>query len=158
MVKHYKAHWSTLLVGLSALQTAVCLYCSWLAWTRGAWWVSAFLLALPLGCALFSIRGYTITSDAILVHRLEWVTTLPLAGLKSAAIQPAHILRGIRIGNGGFFSFTGWRYSPGRGFHRVFITDHRNGVILNYSKRRVVLSPNAPQEFLHDLPLPIPTH
>src|SRR5512140_2071429 len=104
-MKQYKAHWSALLVIISALLTVLCLGIAWFYLLRGGWWLSLLLVALTIGCALFSIRGYTITPDAILVHRPFWRTRLPLADLRAAEIKRAPTLRGIRIGNGGFFSF-----------------------------------------------------
>jgi hypothetical protein len=153
----YKAHWSILLIVLSALLSALCVALALQAFRNGSWWLGLSLLGLVIGCALFAIRGYTITPDAILVHRLFWATRLPLAGLQSAQPVPIPVLPGIRIGNGGFFSFSGWRYSPGLGFYRVLVTDHRRAVVLHYPERTVVVSPSAPQDFVHDLPVPGPS-
>jgi hypothetical protein len=88
------------------------------------------------------------------VHRLLWTTRLPLAGLQSAQVEPLPVWLVIRIGNGGFFSCTGWRYSPGLGFYRVFVTDHRQAVVVRYPNRTVAISPAAPEEFVHDLTIP----
>jgi hypothetical protein len=66
------------------------------------------LLAVAPACALFVVRGYTITPDAILVHRLFWSTRLPRVGLQSATAEPKVMRKSIRTcGNGGFF------HSPG---------------------------------------------
>jgi hypothetical protein len=82
------------------------------------------------------------------------VTLLPLAGLESAQTLPRGICWwGIRIGNGGFFSFSGWSYVPGRGFYRVFVTDPNHKVLLRFATHQVVVSPCAPEEFIHDLPI-----
>jgi hypothetical protein len=154
-MKYYKAHWGGWLVSLSTLLTAMCLGGAVYGLLQRNHWMSLALVGLTVGCALFSIRGYTITPDALLVHRLLWVTWLPLAGLQSAQTLPGGIsFRGIRIGNGGFFSFSGWGYVPGRGFYRVFVTDPNHKVLLQFPGRKVVVSPCAPEEFIHDLPLP----
>ena len=78
-MKNYKAHWSTSLVVISSLATVLCLgitlymvgyFHGWLRW-------EGFLpLAIILVAALFTIRGYTITPDAVLVHRLLWTMTV----------------------------------------------------------------------------------
>ncbi len=118
MQKHYNAHWGTLLIVLSTLLTVLLV---WLAiaefkqGTTSANWVGLYLLALVVGCALFTIRGYTITPDAILVHRLFWATRLPRAGLQSAQFEPFRLRGNIRIGNGGFFSFSGSELEAGSG-------------------------------------------
>jgi hypothetical protein len=153
-MKYHKAPWGGWLVSISLLMTLLSLGGAANAWLRGNRWLSLGLVALTLGCALFSIRGYTVTPDAILVHRLFWVTRLPLAGLQSAQRLPKGLSwRGIRIGNGGFFSFSGWSYVPGRGFFRVFVTDPNYKVLLRFENRQVVLSPCAPEEFIHELPI-----
>ena len=109
-MKHYKAPWSPLLVILSTLLTAWLLGQAFVEFRhRGAAsWVGWLLVALVVGCAFFTIRGYTVTPDAILVHRLVWNTRLPLAGLQSARVERKPRRWGIRIGNGGFFSFSGF--------------------------------------------------
>jgi len=80
IMKCHKAHWSTLLVVGSALQTALCVTVAVIAFRNGASWIGFLLLALIAGCALFAIRGYTVTPDSIFAtdHRdavvLRYVT------------------------------------------------------------------------------------
>ena len=109
------------------------------------------MLAITFGCALFTIRGYTITRNALLVHRLLWNTRLSLEGLKSAQFELGAMRWGIRCGNGGFFSFTGLFYNHKLGFHRAFVTDHIRTVVLRFAKRTVVVSPADPEVFVRDL-------
>ena len=154
-MKHYNARWGAMLVVISTLLTAVCLgEAASEFWHHGtSAGVGWLLVALVSGCALFTIRGYMVTPEAILVERLFWSTRLPLAGLQSARHELMSPWRGIRIGNGGFFSFTGWRWSPGYGFYRVFVTNGADRVVLRYRNRTVVLSPSDPEDFIHDLPV-----
>ena len=154
-MKRYDARWDALLVVISTLLTALCLGLAISEfWRHGvSAWVGWLLIALVAGCALFSIRGYTVTPEALFVQRLFWSTRVPLAGLQSARHEHMPIWRGIRIGNGGFFSFTGWRYSPGYGLYRVFVTNGSDRVVLRYTNRTVVVSPSEPEEFIRDLPV-----
>ena len=71
-MKHYKAHWGTLLVVISLLATASCLGIALVVLKNdgASHLIALLLLAIVIGSALFSIRGYTITPEAILVHRL----------------------------------------------------------------------------------------
>jgi hypothetical protein len=110
------------------------------------------LLLIP-GCALFSIRGYSLTAESILVHRLLWTTVLPRAGLESARFEPPAMRSSIRtFGNGGFFSFTGLYWNKLLGSYRAFVTDPKRAVVLRYASRRaVVISPVAPELFVQDL-------
>ena len=154
MQKYYPAHWGILLIVLSSLLTAACVWVAVAEFKQGTTssnWMGLYLLALVVGCALFTIRGYTLTPDAILVHRLLWATRLPRAGLQSAQFVPVRPGCSIRIGNGGFFSFSGWYYNTRLGLYRVFVTDHRRMVFLRYPNRLVAISPAAPEEFVHDL-------
>ncbi len=154
-MRHYKAPWSRSLIITSSLATVLCLGISiGMVWSsHGALpWLALLPLALVCGGALFTVRGYTVTSEAILVHRLFWATRLPLAGLQSARFEPNAMCRSIRtFGNGGLFSFTGFFHNKALGSYRAFVTDLHRTVVLHFPKRTVVVSPSAPEEFVHDL-------
>ena len=158
-MKHFKAHWDTPLIVMSSLSTFVCLGSASVAFKHGgtSLWVGLSLLALVAGCALFVIRGYTVTPNAILVHRLLWTTRLPLAGLQSVQFEPNAMQRSIRtLGNGGFFSFSGFYRNKLLGAYRAFVTDRHQTVVLRYSGRTVVVSPSSPEEFAYEfVPIPI---
>jgi hypothetical protein len=156
--KHHRAPWSQGLVLASLLCTGACLWPAFTLFKQGggaALLTGSLLVALTLVCALFAIRGYTITADAILIHRLFWATRLPLAGLKSARFEIAATQWAIRAGNGGFFSCTGFRYNRTLGFYRVFATDGARTVVLRYTNRTVVVSPADPEAFVRDLAMPM---
>ncbi len=152
-MRQYKASWSPFLIIMSTLLTALCLGLAFAEFRRegASAWVGWLLVALVIGCALFSIRGYTVAPEELLIHRLLWTTRVPLAGLQSARRESLPWWRGIRIGNGGFFSFTGWRYNPGLGFYRVFATNSPDRVVLRYPNRTVVVSPSPPDDFVGEL-------
>ena len=164
-MRHYEAPWSTTLIVMSVLTTVVCLGASAGAWlslaarhTPGALGCAAlFPLVILFGAALFTIRGYSLSSDRILVHRLLWSTALPRAGLESACVEPDAMRGSLRtFGNGGAFSFTGVYYNKRLGSYRAYVTDPRRSVVLRYAKRRVVLSPATPEDFVQDLALAKP--
>jgi hypothetical protein len=162
-MKTYKAPWCKGLIIMSALATALCLgvtfgvpllpqpknggeFGRWLAWLP---------LALVVICPLFIVRGYTITMDAILIHRPAWDTRLPRTGLRSAVADPSAMCKSLRTcGNGGFFSVTGFYWSKSLGAYRAFVTDPRKAVVLRYERRTVVISPDAPEDFVRELALP----
>lgn len=155
-MKHYAAHWGTALVVVSSLTTILCLGCALFVLKNGGmgYLISLSILALVIGCALFGIRGYTITPEAILVHRLFWTTRLPRTGLQSAVFEPDVMRSSIRtFGNGGFFSFSGFYRNKTLGTYRAFVTDLHQTVVLRYGQRTVVVSPAFPEEFVHDLDL-----
>ena len=112
----------------------------------------ALPLALMAGCALFTVRGYAITPDAILVKRLFWDTRLSRSELESAAFSPGAMKGSIRtFGNGGFYSFTGWYWNRALGNYRAFVTDTARCVVLRYAGRTIVVSPGDPEGFVREL-------
>ena len=159
-MKRYNAPWSTSLIVVSVAFAVICLGA-----TAGCWWglcatrlLSAFRwtailpLVLLLGALPFIVRGYTITRDAILVHRPLWDTKLPRAGLESASADPEAMRGSLRtFGNGGGFSITGFYYNKRLGSYRAWVTDPHRAVVLRYANRRVVLSPDKPREFVRQL-------
>lgn len=153
-MKHYKAHWGTSLVVMSSLFTISCLCIAFAAFKHGvtSFWVWLLLLVIVGGHALFTVRGYTVTPDVILVHRLLWATRLPRVGLQSAQFEPDAMRWSIRtFGIGGFFSFSGFYRNKLLGAYRAFVTDRHQTVVLRYSGRTVVVSPSSPEEFAHEL-------
>ena len=153
-MKHYKAHWGTSLVVVSLLATVSCLGIALVVLKNGgtSYLTALLLLAIVIGSAPFTIRGYTVTPEAILVHRLFWVPRLPRTGLQSAVFEPDAMHRSIRtFGNGGLFSFSGFYRNKTLGAYRAFVTDPHQTVVLRYSGRTVVVSPSTPEEFAHDL-------
>jgi hypothetical protein len=154
-VKRHQAPWSTSLILMSILATLLCLGIPLTVVMQAEdapFWAVLLPLALIIGCALFTIRGYTITGDAILVHRLFWTTRLPRAELLSARFDPQAMRRSLRTwGNGGFFSFTGCYRNKLLGAYRAYVTDPHRAVVLRYASRTVVVSPGAPEDFIHDL-------
>jgi hypothetical protein len=159
-VKTFSAPWSRLLKLMSVPATVICLVIVIEGAVHGGWRmpVKAFLFSevLPFavmgGAALFMVRGYAITPDAILVKRLFWDTRLPRAGLESATFSPEAVRGSIRTwGNGGFYSFTGMFWNRELGNYRAFVTDHARIVVLRYEGRTVVVSPGEPGEFVREL-------
>ncbi len=154
-MENYKAPWSAPLIIISSLATVLCCGVTIaIFWSsRGTvTWQALLPAAIVCGAALFVIRGYTVTSEAILVHRLFWTTRLPLADLQSAKFEPDAIRWSIRtFGNGGLFSFTGYYWNKTLGAYRAFVTDPRRTVVLRFPKRTVVISPAAPERFVHEI-------
>jgi hypothetical protein len=109
------------------------------------------LIALPLG-VLFMVRGYRATAQGMEIERFGWATQLPLAGLKEVSADPLALLASVRrFGNGGFFAITG-SYSNARlGRFRAWATDPARAVVLKFADRTVVLTPDDPQRFVHEL-------
>ena len=151
IMKTYKAHWGIPLIIISSLITILFADLAYDAAIHARVVSGMLLLAFLIGCALFTIRGYTVTPDAILIQRLFWATRLPLTGLQSAKFEPRAMRWSIRCGNGGAFSITGFYWSKSLGIYRAFVTDLRRTVVLRFTSRTVVVSPSTPAEFAREL-------
>jgi hypothetical protein len=159
-MNRFKAPWGKLLWIMSVTGTVICLAVS-LFFLRTIvtfcihtvyFWLSFIPLFPVAGAALFTVRGYSVSGDAILIERLFWSTRLPMTGLQSVWIEPDGVRGSIRtFGNGGFFSFTGYYWNKHLGSYRAFVTDPRRIVALRFTKRTVVLSPDSPEDFVRAL-------
>jgi hypothetical protein len=154
-VKQFRAPWSASLIVVSLFATACCSGATIaLIWkVRGpAVSVAVLPLGIVIAATLFTIRGYTVTSDAILVHRLFWKTLLPLTGLQSARFAPNSMRRSFRLfGNAGMFSYSGLYRNRLLGTYRAFVTDEHRTIVLEYPERIVLISPASPEEFVREL-------
>jgi hypothetical protein len=111
------------------------------------------MIVLPLSvliiAPLFSIRGYVVNAESILVLRPGWKTVVKLAGLVSAIRDSTAMSRSIRtFGNGGLFCIAGAFHNRKRGAYRAFATDPEQAVILTFTDRTIVLTPDRPDEFI----------
>src|SRR5256885_1127905 len=104
-MKSYDAPWSTSLVVISSLATLICFGIAMsMVLSRYSMlkWLAILPVALIGAAALFTIRGYAVTPDAIVIRRLFWTTKLPLTDLQSAEFRAGAMTRSIRtFGNGG---------------------------------------------------------
>jgi len=157
---HFRAPWSKSLIVASTFATLVCLAVTYALWTlpaEGSWeplrfWLGLLPLAIIFICALFTVRGYSITNDAFLIDRLFWTTRIPLTELQSVKFDPAATHRSIRtFGNGGFFSFTGYFRNKELGSYRAFMTDRRRAVVLRFSSSVIVISPDRPEDYVNTI-------
>jgi hypothetical protein len=148
----HPAPWGTPLIVVSVLATLLCAGSAVLtaryappavAWT--AWLV----LALPLACAPFVVRGYRVEGKVLWVRRLWWETRVSLHGLSEARHDPEALRRSIRLwGNGGFYSFTGWFRNRKLGTYRAYGTDPSNAVVIKLRQRTIVVTPHDPAAFV----------
>ncbi|MFD2754127.1 PH domain-containing protein [Comamonas terrae] len=156
--KEHRAPWGRSLILISVLSSLLCLGISTgfaLSRHSGLRWPLLLPLVVLAVCALFTVRGYVVTADALLVRRLLWTTRLPWAG--AAALQSVHAepdaMRGsMRLwGNGGLYAFTGLFRSKKLGRYRAFVMDRHRTVVLRLAGRTIVVSPASPQDFVRDV-------
>ena len=112
-------------------------------------WMPPAIFAL---CALFSVRGYSLQENNLIVHRPGWRTRIPLAELQSVSHQPDATGGSIRIfGNGGLFGFIGLFRNQKLGRYRAFATDLAHTVVIRLPVRTIVVTPGDPQRFVSTL-------
>lgn len=118
-------------------------------------WILGMII-LPLAilfiATFFTIRGYILTPKALFVQRLGWKLKLDLANLISAEVDPNAMAKSIRTcGNGGMFCFAGAFYNKRLASYRAFATDPKRSVVLKFSNRTVVVTPDKPDEFVEKI-------
>jgi hypothetical protein len=154
----FGAPWGRLLKAISLGMTALLLAIAATALSRPGTSpavgvaVTATVVGLLLACALFTIRGYVLTPDALWIRRLLWFDRVRLEGLRDVIADSQAIRWSLRLwGNGGLFSFSGWFRNRRLGFYRMFATDLRKVVILDFGNRRIAVTPDDPARFAHCL-------
>lgn len=156
-VSRFSAPWGWPLIAITVLTTALCLAAAVLAGVdllrTGQVGLAALiwlgLLSTWVGCALFTVRGYTVIPPLLLVHRLLWTTRVSLAGLQSITFEPKAMRWSWRLwGNGGLFSFCGYYWSRHLGSYRAFVTDMKRTVVLRLPQRAIVISPDWPEQLV----------
>ena len=109
-------------------------------------------LSIIIGTALFMVRGYAITNDKLFIQRLVWRTIIDMNHLKTVEINPDAIKKSTQVfGNGGVFSFTGKFRNEQLGVYRAYATNPDLAVILNFSDKVIVVTPDNPNIFAEQL-------
>jgi hypothetical protein len=159
-MNRFKASWGKSLWIMSTIGTVICLGVSLLLLRTNVpfrvntshFWLGILPLICVLVAVLYTVRGYSVSENTLLVQRLLWSTRLSLAGLQSVEFRPDAVRGSVRtFGNGGFFSFTGCYRNKSLGSYRAFVTDPKRIVALRFPKQAVVLSPDSPEDFVRVL-------
>ncbi|HNX04541.1 MAG TPA: PH domain-containing protein [Opitutales bacterium] len=113
------------------------------------WLLTALLYLVFLACLFTSVQGYEVRPGELVIQRLAWKTRIPLAGLKATRAAPGLMKGAIRLfGSGGLFAFTGWFRSRDLGSFRAWATDLDRTVLLDLGTRKIVVSPDSPEQFV----------
>ncbi|MGI9328970.1 MAG: PH domain-containing protein [Pseudomonadales bacterium] len=106
-------------------------------------------LAILIGSAFFTIRGYHLTEGVLKVQRLGWESEINLKGLQSVEADPEAMDKSFRtFGNGGLFCFAGKFRNKRLGSYRAFATDPKRAVTLKFPDRTIVVTPGDPEAFV----------
>ena len=141
----FDAPWSSALTVISVCVTVVLL----VAVFSGAVIATAGLAIVLVGAAAGAVRGYTVEPGALVIQRLGWETRLDLSGLDSAEVDPDAMRWAFRtFGLGGPFAFVGRYRSRSAGAFTAYATDRDLAVVLRWSNRTVVVTPDDPETFV----------
>ena len=122
------------------------------------WFLTSVLpLLLLAGGLLCTVRGYRLEAGSLEVKRLLWSTRIDLSGLRAAWHDPEAMCRSLRLfGNGGMFVIAGLFTSKKLGRYRAFATDPSRSVVLDFGDRKILVTPDPPEEFVSRLGVPGP--
>jgi hypothetical protein len=119
----------------------------------GVAFVSPSVCLATLGIsALFCVRGYAVRYGELWIQRSFWQTRLTLNDLERAYAD-SQAMKGTtqKVGISGFMGHIGWFRNKRLGNYRAFVTDPGRCVVLEFSKRKVVVSPDNPAAFVQAL-------
>ena len=110
----------------------------------------AVVMFVPVGAAIFMVRGYIVEESKLVIRRLGWNSTIPLRDLRQVEYAPGAIAGFPRkvFGNDGMFSMVGWFRNKRLGTFRAYVTKPQNAVVLRFENRTVVVTPDRPEEFV----------
>ncbi len=120
---------------------------------RWALWLAPAVVCAIIGStALWMIRRFELTDEAIVVRRPLWTNSIPLATVESAEID-ARACEGAwkTVGNDGLFAMHGRFRSKRLGKFQAYVTDPANSVVLKQPADTIVISPENPRHFVNDL-------
>jgi hypothetical protein len=144
MRQHYRAPWSTKLKITTGVFLVICVVAAYLA----KQWAPLVILGIVLAAAFLAVRGYSVLDGKVMIHHLGWATKYDLADLTSVEVSPGATMGSIRtFGIGGLFSFAGYFRNEVLGLYRSFATDDMNTVVLDFSGKKVVVTPEDPHGF-----------
>lgn len=135
---------SALMLGMPVFLTVV------VKESRAAPFLGPLLLLLWFIPLLYQVRGYRVERRVLFIRRLLWETRIELDDLETVELIEAEVIRGsVRVfGNGGLFAFCGWFWNRSLGRYRMWVTDTKRLVLIRCGDRRLVVSPDKPQEFM----------
>jgi len=104
-------------------------------------------LAVVLICYLFSVSGYSLQDDHLVVHRIGWATRFPLADVTEITVNPHATMGSIRIfGIGGLFGYIGRFHNSVVGDYKAYMTQPNLALVVGLGASTIVVTPDDPAE------------
>jgi len=140
----YRAPWSKTLKISSAVVLGVLLIGALISWPVGA----IPMVVLIVAGLFLVVTGYSVQQGKVFIHGLLWRKAFDLCDLETIVVEPGITAGSIRtLGSGGLFSSLGYFSNQSLGSYLGFMTDPQNAVVLDFIDRRVVVTPENPQDF-----------
>lgn len=119
----------------------------------GAFVSIAIMLAIYWGTYLYRVTGYTLTGDALIIHRPIGDATYSRQTIESARIVTKEQLKfTIRtFGVGGFWGYYGKFYNSVFGKMTWYVTRRDQMVLIKTNNKTILLSPDDIDSFTKEL-------
>jgi hypothetical protein len=143
-----------LFMGLVLLLGVVMYHYYWLRlsfisslWNTFFWLMLISLPQIWFGCQ--AVRSYRLSNGALIVKRVGRAKQIELRGLQSAVFTPIECwnLKGMA----GVMRFAKWIDNNTVGTYQLFLTNPSKAVVLKFADHTVVVTPDQPEQFAHDV-------
>lgn len=105
-----------------------------------------------VGAAIFMVRGYTLDNSTLIIHRLGWTTEYDLTNIQKVEVTPGAMKKSLRtFGIGGLFGWIGRFSNSQLGSYRAYATNRNKCVVIRLEEITLVVTPEAPSEFVDRL-------
>lgn len=110
------------------------------------------LILMNLTMIPFLVRGYEISADGLKIYRGGWVKRYSFFTLTSAWHDTHAVSWSMKIiGNDGYMAMHGSFRNRKLGKYHAFLTDGARAVVLEFADRKIVISPDSPEQFIESL-------
>ncbi|PYU96384.1 MAG: hypothetical protein DMG25_01960 [Acidobacteria bacterium] len=156
-MNYYDCHWDSSVwlrsLGVMGLLAAIYAFLVWSRHGRTDMLAWGAVLLLPLLVALaFAPRGYEVTDRTLTVRMVACLARYNLADLRRAEIATPGEAFGFptlrMFGVGGLFGYCGRFKNARLGSFVAFVTDKQKLVVLRFSTKTLVVSPDLPADFV----------
>ena len=133
----------TIVIGLTVVPEKV-------AWAQ--WLTVVIGILIPVISWFCRIREYRLEDGQLIIEQGGWSNRLPLAELRGFRADPEAMRGTMQVcGNGGEYAVYAFYWNKALGSFRAYASDLSRAVVLRFSHRTIVISPDAPEDFLRAL-------
>lgn len=146
---YYRASWDPL---LKVITTATCAFIIILILNNPSFWVILILGAIIIIPPFYTIFGYSIEGENLVIHRPGWTKEFDLTRLQKAEVDNKAMKWSWRLlGNGGLFGYIGTFSNKRLGVYKLYATNRYKCVVLELENRKLVISPDSPNDFVKEV-------